>query len=131
MQPALSGPLAALLEKSSRADGERDADLFATILAPEAELQLGPFPAIRGREAIRKFIAGFFATVGHLDQRLVRAWEHPGGLAYESEVTYTLLNGSKIAPIPYCNVWDVAGGLITRYRIYIDLTPLKEATAAH
>jgi len=122
----LSTGIRALLETSQEADRRRDAELFASILAPEGTFQLGPFPEVQGRGAVRESVAAFFATIADMDQRFLRGWEHPGGLVYEAEVSYRLVTGAEVT-IPYCNVWDVSDGLISRYRVYIDLAAMRDA----
>lgn len=115
-----------MLETSQEADRRRDAELFSSILTPEGTFQLGPFPEVRGRAGVRESVGAFFATIDDLGQRFVRGWEHPGGLVYEAEVSYRLKSGAEVV-IPYCNVWDITDGLISRYRVYIDLGAMNDA----
>jgi limonene-1,2-epoxide hydrolase len=44
-------------------------------------------------------------------------------VACEGEVTYTRHDGSKIT-LPFVNIFEVSAGLITLYRVYIDIAPL-------
>lgn len=125
-QETLSAGVRALLETSQEADRRRDAELLSSIFTSDGTFQLGPFPEVQGRAAIRESVGAFFATIDDMGQSFVRGWEHPGGLVYEAEVSYRLKSGAEVA-IPYCNVWDITDGLISRYRVYIDLAAMNDA----
>ena len=44
-------------------------------------------------------------------------------LVCEGDVTYTKLDGSEVT-LPFVNIFEIDGGLIVDYRIYVDVGPL-------
>jgi ketosteroid isomerase-like protein len=103
-----------------------DAPAFAAFLAPDGEFRFGNAPAVVGREAVQAAVAGFFGAIGGCRHRMLRAWQSPGAVACEGEVTYTRLDGSQVT-LPFANVFLLRGGEIASYRIYIDNAPLFAA----
>jgi limonene-1,2-epoxide hydrolase len=81
-----------------------------------------------GRPAIRAAVAGFFAAVGGCRHRLQRICTGHGTAVCEGEATDTRLDGSTLT-VPFANDFELAGGRIRSYRIYIDNGPLFNARA--
>jgi ketosteroid isomerase-like protein len=104
----------------------RDADAFAGFIAEGGEFRFGNAPPVVGRAAIRAAVAGFFAAIGGCRHRLLHSWTGPGSAVCEGEVTYTRLDGSTLT-VPFANVFELGGGRIRSYRIYIDNGPLFSA----
>lgn len=113
-------------------------DLFAAIDAKNTERFLGHISStasfrfgsaapVTGHEAIREAVDGFFATIGGLKHEVRNAIFDGTILACEGEVTYTRLDKSTIT-LPFANVFDFDGDLITGYRIYVDVAPLYGGT---
>ena len=101
----------------------RDADGFVAALTADAEFRFGNAPAVRGREAIRAAVAGFFSAIAACRHRLLASWDSPGTTVCEGEVTYTRHDGSTVT-LPFANVFELRGDRIASYRIYIDNAPL-------
>ena len=106
----------------------RDADGFVLALTEDAEFRFGNAPAVRGREAVRAAVAGFFAAIAACRHRLIDTWNGSGTTVCEGEVTYTRHDGSTVT-IPFVNVFELRGERIASYRIYIDNTPLFSKSA--
>ena len=103
-----------------------DTEGFLGFIAPDAEFRFGSSPPVRGHEAIRAAVEGFFssfAALSHKPQRLVADGD---AVVCEGEVTYTRHDGSRIT-LPFCNVFEIDNGLIALYRVYIDVAPLYAA----
>ena len=100
----------------------------AGFIAEDGEFRFGNAPPVTGRAAIRAAVAGFFAAIGGCRHRLLRTWTGHGTAACEGEVTYTRRDGSTLT-VPFANVFELDGGRIRSYRIYIDNTPLFSAPA--
>jgi len=58
-----------------------------------------------------------------LEHKLLRIVADGNAVVCEGEVTYTRHDGSNIT-LPFANVFEVGDGLISLYRIYIDMGPL-------
>jgi hypothetical protein len=68
-------------------------------------------------------VQAFFASIAGLSHSIARAWRDGESLVCEGEVRYQLHNGSEIV-IPFVDVFEYQGQLISRYLIYIDIGPL-------
>jgi hypothetical protein len=101
----------------------RDAAEFVRLLTPEAQFRFGNGPTVIGTDAIRAAASAFFASIAACRHRLIRTWPGSVALACEGAVTYTRNNGTEVT-IPFVNVLELRGALISVYRIYIDNSPL-------
>ena len=79
----------------------KDSTVFVGYLTDDAVFRFGSAPAVRGRDAIREAVDGFF----------------------EGEVTYTRLDGTSVT-LPFADVFEYEGDQIAEYKIYIDIAPL-------
>jgi limonene-1,2-epoxide hydrolase len=103
-----------------------DTEGFLGFIAPDAEFRFASAPPVHGHAAIRAAVDGFFSSISALSHDLRRAVADGDAVVCEGEVTYTRHDGSTIA-LPFCNVFEIDDGLISVYRIYIDVTPLYAA----
>ena len=103
-----------------------DTEGFLGFIAPGAEFRFGSTPPVQGHDAIRAAVEGFFSSFAALNHKLQRQVADGEAVVCEGEVTYTRHDGSKIT-LPFCNVFEIDNGLITLYRIYIDVAPLYAA----
>lgn len=110
-------------EKLFKSIDAMDMEGFLAPIAADATFRFGSTPAIQGHATIREAITGFFASVAALKHDLKRRVSDGNTVVYEGEVAYTRHDGSGIT-LPFVNVFEVDGGLISLYRIYIDVGPL-------
>ncbi|MCA2221984.1 nuclear transport factor 2 family protein [Nonomuraea aurantiaca] len=104
-----------------------DPDKFAQLLAEDATLVFGNAEPTVGREAIAAGLRTFFSTIGGLRHRIVRSWQVDADTIAETEVTYRRLDG-KDASVAAVSIWRTReDGLISDYRIFIDLAPVYAA----
>jgi hypothetical protein len=68
-------------------------------------------------------VSGFFSAIAGCQHRLDASWTGPGTFACEGEVTYRRYDGSEVT-LPFADVFDLRGKMISGYRIYIDIGPL-------
>jgi ketosteroid isomerase-like protein len=101
----------------------RDAAGFAALLTPDAQFRFGNSPTLVGSDAIRDAVGAFFAAISSCRHRLIRTWGGPAWVACEGEVTYVRHDRSEIT-VPFADVFQLRGNLISVYRIYIDNSPL-------
>jgi ketosteroid isomerase-like protein len=118
----------AVVKNTFAADAALDADGFVAKLSPGASFKLGGSPAVVGRDAIRAEVARTFAAFRSIRHRLVEAFEQPGTLVYEAEVTYTLPDGRTLTA-PYVNILRFDGEEVSDYRIYLDLSVMQRPAA--
>lgn len=100
-----------------------DAEGFVSFLAADCTFRFGSSPPVKGREGIRASVEDFFSMFAALRHDLHRIITDNNGTVCEGEVTYTRHDSSQIT-LPFCNVFQTESGLITVYRIYIDMSPM-------
>jgi len=100
-----------------------DTESFLSFIAEDATFRFGSTPPVHGHVAIRAAVEGFFASFAALEHDLQRLVANDDAVVCEGEVTYTRHDGSTIT-LPFANVFEVDGGLISLYRVYIDIGPL-------
>ena len=103
-----------------------DTEGFLGFIAADAEFRFGSAPPIQGHDGIREAIDGFYSSIAALSHDVQRIVADDDTVVCEGEVTYTRHDGSTIT-LPFCNVFETEAGLITLYRIYIDIAPLYAA----
>ena len=100
-----------------------DAESFVSFLGEDCTFRFGSSPSVTGREGIRASVEDFFSMFATLRHDLRRVITDDNGTVCEGEVTYTRHDGSQIT-LPFCNVFQTESGLISVYRIYIDMSPM-------
>ena len=100
-----------------------DTERFLNFIDASATFRFGSSPPVTGHEAIRAAVEGFFASFTALRHDLQRTVTEGNVVACEGEVTYTRHDTSMIT-LPFANIFEANGGLISLYRIYIDIAPL-------
>jgi len=103
-----------------------DTEGFLSFIAADATFRYGSSPAVQGHVAIREGLNGFFSSIAALSHKVHRFIADGNAVVCEGEVTYTRHDGSKIT-LPFANIFEVDKGLISLYRIYIDIGPLYAA----
>jgi ketosteroid isomerase-like protein len=101
----------------------RDAAGFLALLTADAQFRFGNAPTLVGSDAIGTAVSRFFAAIASCNHRLIRTWDGPAWVACEGEVTYLRHDGSTVT-VPFADVFELRGALISVYRIYIDNSPL-------
>ena len=101
----------------------KDVDAFLGFLTEGATFRFGSAPAVAGRDAIRAALDEFFGSIQGLRHSIDRVWTGADTIVCEGNVVYTRLDGREVA-VPFADVFDLRGGKIFAYKIYIDATPL-------
>lgn len=113
----------ALLESLFAAIDARDTARFLEFLSPDAVFRFGSAPAVTGHQAIGEAVGGFFASIAGVKHSLRMTMRDGETLVCEGDVTYTRHDGSSIT-LPFANVFELRGSLISQYKIYADVGPL-------
>lgn len=107
-----------------------DPDAFAKLFADDGTLRFGNAAPSQGPEAIAAGLHGFFSTLAGLSHRIVRSWEAGADVVAETEVTYDRLDGTQVTVVAV-SIWTTGDdGLITDYRVFVDLAPLYETAGS-
>jgi ketosteroid isomerase-like protein len=112
-----------LLDRLFAAIDAKDAAAFAEFITEDGEFRFGSAPAVSGRAAIQAAVADFFSTIDGLSHSITKVWREDTSLACEGEVCYRRHDGTEIV-VPFVDVFEIDGELISAYKIYIDIAPL-------
>ena len=96
-----------------------DADMFASFLTDDGVFVFGNAEPVRGKQAIRDVVAGFFTTIKAIRHDLIETWTLPEAVICQGTVTYTRHSGSQLR-VPFANIFRMQNGLIRNYLIYVD-----------
>lgn len=100
-----------------------DTERFLRFIHDDASFRFGSAAAVRGHADIRAAVEGFFASVAALQHEVLRIVGAEPVVVCEGKVTYTRHDGSRIT-LPFANVFELKGALISSYHVYIDIGPL-------
>jgi limonene-1,2-epoxide hydrolase len=103
----------------------KDTERFLGFLTAEASFRFGSAAAVQGREAIHSAVDGFFSSISGLSHNLTRIVAEDNVFICEGEVTYTRHDATSIT-LPFINVFEFDGELISNYKIYMDVGPLYD-----
>ena len=101
----------------------KDAQAFVGFLTDDAVFRFGSAPAVRGREAILAAVDGFFGTIAACSHDVQNTLASGSTLVCEGEVTYRRHDDTEIT-LPFTDIFEYDGDLISQYKIYIDISPL-------
>lgn len=101
----------------------KDTARFLEFLTDDARFRFGSWPAAEGREAVQATLDGFYASIAGLSHTLGAVMRNDNVLVCEGEVTYTRHDGTTVT-LPFANILDFDGALISNYKIYADPAPL-------
>ena len=101
----------------------KDTERFLSFLTDQSSFRFGSAPPAQGKEAIRAAVGGFFSTITGCDHVLTRVVAEGDVIICEGEVTYTRHDESQIS-LPFANIFELEGELISAYKIYADAGPL-------
>lgn len=121
-----AGLTADRLERLFAAIDGQDTDTFLSFLTGDAEFRFGSSPELRGHDAIRQGVDGFFASIAGSTHKLQNVLNQGAMLVCEGQVTYRRRDDSRIT-LPFANVFELEGERISHYRIYVDISPLYAA----
>jgi ketosteroid isomerase-like protein len=101
----------------------KDTRRFLDYLTDDGSFRFGAAPPAVGKDAIRAAVDGFFSSIAgcaHVVPRFIAAGDV---IMCEGEVTYTRHDSSQIT-LPFANVFEMDGELISNYKVYTDISPL-------
>lgn len=103
-----------------------DAVKIAESLAEDAVYHNIPMEAVRGREAIRAFIEGFFATLDGIDF-VVHRQVADGNVVFNERTDIMRTKAGRTVELPVAGVFEIADDKIVAWRDYFDMNALTQA----
>lgn len=114
------------LDELFEAIDEKNTERFLRFLTDDAMFRFGSGPEVHGHAEIRDAVNEFFSTITGCKHTLHNILADNGTLVCESIVTYSRQDDSDIT-LPFANVFEFEGDLISQYKIYADAAPLYAA----
>jgi limonene-1,2-epoxide hydrolase len=103
-----------------------DPEELASYFAEDAVYHNIPMDPVRGRDAIREFIAGFVAAFDGIDFNVHRQIGDGGLVMNERTDLLRRKDGGEI-PLPVMGVFEVQNGKIAAWRDYFDMAAITSA----
>jgi len=118
-----NNPVANRLDSLFAAIDSKDTETFLGHLTADGVFRFGSAPALEGKEFVRAGVDGFFKSIAGSKHVLRNVLGNDGTLVCEGIVTYYRHDGTEVT-VPFTNVFETDGDLISEYKIYIDISPL-------
>lgn len=100
-----------------------DPDKFVVHLTPDVVFRFGNGEPVKGREAVKQAVAGFFSTIDGLTHHILDVYEDGDTAIAKIDVEYLLKDGRRVT-VPNADIMKYDGDLVSDWQIYIDLAPL-------
>jgi ketosteroid isomerase-like protein len=101
-----------------------DADRLAPFIADDVHFRFGSADAITGKAGCVAAGRDFAASIAAVRHRITHLWEPERGTAVAVlDVHYRRHDGGELT-LPCCNIFRFRDGLVTDYRIYMDINPV-------
>lgn len=101
----------------------KDGAAFVSYLTDDAIFRFGSAPPVQGRDSIQAGVEGFFGTILGCAHEIRSTFQCDDTVICEGEVTYQRHDESTVT-LPFTDVLEYSGDLISHYKIYIDIGPL-------
>jgi ketosteroid isomerase-like protein len=101
----------------------QDGAAFVAYLTEDAIFRFGSAPPVQGRSSIQAAVEGFFSTIAGCRHTIIKSLRQDDTLVCEGEVAYKRHDGREVI-LPFTDVLEYSGDLISEYKIYIDISPL-------
>lgn len=98
-------------------------DTFASFLADDVIFRFGNARPVFGKAAVKKAVAGFFASIKSLRHNVDDIWHIKDVIIGHGMVTYTRHNDTTLT-VPFANIFKMDGDMIKDYLIFADTSEL-------
>lgn len=105
---------------------KKSVSIFSSFLTDDCVFRYGSLPAVEGKDAIQDFVGGFLGNIQKTEHTISRFVETQQSMFIEGECAYLTRSGAKVT-LPFLNVFEIQAGLISKYFVYIDPSPLIAA----
>ena len=101
----------------------KDVPALAALMTDDVRLRLGNVDVVKGKSEFVEASHAFNKSVAGVRHNVINVWSDGDALIVELEVDYTRLDGGELT-LPCCNVFRLRDGLVSDYRVYMDITPV-------
>ena len=92
-------------------------------MTDDVRMRLGNADLVEGKTMFREATAAFVASITAIRHEITSMWSVDDVVIAEMDVHYERLDGRKVT-LPVCNVFRVRDGLVSDYRVYLDIGPV-------
>jgi ketosteroid isomerase-like protein len=96
---------------------------LAALMTDDVHLRLGNAEPVEGKPAFIAASEAFNASVTAVRHHVLDVWSAGDALIVQLDVHYTRLDGQELT-LPCCNVFRLRDGLVSDYRVYMDINPV-------
>jgi ketosteroid isomerase-like protein len=101
----------------------QDSAAVTARMTDDVRMRLGNADLVEGKAKFREATAAFVASISAIRHEITSMWSVDDVVIAEMEVDYERLDGRKVT-LPVCNVLRVRDGLVSDYRVYLDISPV-------
>lgn len=106
---------------------EKDIDAYAVFLAEDVELIMNNAEPVRGLDAVREGLSGYWQSFGDLEHELVNIYGTDDSFVLEALNHYTTADGRSVTLRAVAFTDRNDDGAVTSVRLYSDTAPLFSA----
>jgi ketosteroid isomerase-like protein len=100
-----------------------DVERFVQHLTDDVTFRFGNAEPIRGKDAVREGVLGFWSTIDGLTHHLIKVIESGDTMVAKIDVEYVRKDGKHVT-VPNADILEFDGDLVRDWQIYIDLAPV-------
>lgn len=101
----------------------KDSAAVTARMTDDVRMRLGNADLVEGKAKLREATAAFVASINAIRHEITSMWSVDDVVIAEMDVHYERLDGRKVT-LPVCNVFRVRDGLVSDYRVYLDIGPV-------
>jgi ketosteroid isomerase-like protein len=101
----------------------KDPDALTAHVSEDVRLRLGNQDVVEGKAAFLATSQAFASSINQIRHEIHSLWNVDDVVIAEMDVHYERLDGGRLT-LPCCNVFRVRDGLVSDYRIYMDIGPV-------
>jgi ketosteroid isomerase-like protein len=96
---------------------------LAALVTDDVRLRLGNAEAVVGKAALVDAAKALDGSIAGIRHNIKSVWAVDDVVIAELDVDYERLDGNRLT-LPCCNVFHVRDGLVSDYRVYMDINPV-------
>ena len=101
----------------------KDPDALTALMSEDVRLRLGNQDVVEGETAFLATSQAFASSINGTRHEIHSLWNVDDVVIAEMDVHYERLDGGRLT-LPCCNVFRVRDGLVSDYRVYMDIGPV-------
>ncbi len=100
-----------------------DSDTFTSFFTQDGVFRFGNAEPVIGKDNIHAAVTGFFGSIKGLRHEVADVKDTGDVIVSHGWVTYTRHNDSTLT-VPFCNIFNMHGGKIKDYLIFVEASQL-------